>query len=51
MERDMGAAISQIEKKNYPAALQNYGGDIVLVGINYNDKTNIHTCKIKRIKK
>ena len=45
------AAISQIKSKNYPAVLKNYGGDIVLVGINYDDKTKKHTCKIERYEK
>lgn len=42
-------AINQIKEKNYPAVLQDYGGEIVLVGINYNPKTKIHTCEIERI--
>ena len=41
-------AISQIKDRNYPAVLQDYGGEIVLVGINYNPKTKVHTCKIER---
>ncbi|MBR1865528.1 MAG: AAA family ATPase [Lachnospiraceae bacterium] len=45
------AAISQIRNQDYPAALENYGGEIVLVGINYNDKTKEHTCRIERIVK
>ena len=42
-------AIGQIKDRNYPAVLKGYGGDIILVGINYNEKTNAHTCKIERI--
>ena len=42
-------AVAQIREKNYPAVLEGYGGDILLVGINYNEKTNEHTCKIERI--
>lgn len=45
------AAIAQIKNKNYPAIFENYGGDIVLVGINYDDKTKEHTCRIERIEK
>lgn len=43
------AAISQIRNKNYPALLKDYEGEVVLVGVNYNDKTKEHTCKIERI--
>ena len=43
------AAIGQIKKKNYPSALKDYSGEIVLVGINYDEKSKIHTCKIERV--
>ena len=46
-----GAAISQIKEKNYPAVLEEYGGGIVLVGINYDDKTKSHSCEIERVEK
>ena len=42
-------AIGQIKERNYPAVLQDYGGEIVLVGINYDLKTKVHTCKIERM--
>ena len=32
-------------------ALENYGGDILLVGINYNEKSKKHTCRIEEYKK
>ena len=40
-------AIRQIKDKNYPQALMDYGGDILLVGINYDAKNKKHTCKIE----
>ena len=43
------AAIGQIKNKNYPSALKDYGGEIVLVGINYDEKSKTHTCKIERV--
>lgn len=43
------AAIAQIKDRKYPAVLENYGGDIVLVGINYDEKSKTHSCKIERI--
>lgn len=42
-------AIDQIKDRNYPAVLKGYGGELVLVGINYDQKTNDHSCKIERI--
>ena len=42
------SAISQIKQKNYPAVLQNYGGEILLVGINYDLKEKNHQCSIER---
>lgn len=50
-EETAEAAIDQIKRNNYPAILADYCGEIVLVGINYNSKTNEHTCQIERITK
>ena len=41
-------AISQIKRKNYPAKLADYTGDILLVGINYDKESKQHTCKIEK---
>ncbi len=41
-------AIRQIHDRNYPRALQGFGGDIVLVGVSYDAKTKEHSCKIER---
>ena len=41
-------AISQIKKKNYPAKLADYTGDILLVGINYDKESKQHTCSIEK---
>ena len=43
------SAIAQIKKRNYPAILNGYGGELVLVGINYDQKTKEHSCRIERI--
>lgn len=32
-------AIGQIKERNYPQVFEGYGSDILLVGINYNEKT------------
>ena len=40
-------AIGQIKEKNYTQALEAYTGDILLVGINYNQKSKKHECCIE----
>ncbi len=47
---DQGA-ISQIKNHQYPQALENYGGEILMVGINYDEKSHTHTCKIEEYRK
>ena len=42
-------AINQIYEKKYPSALKGYGGSIVLVGINYDQKTKEHSCRIETV--
>ena len=46
-------AIQQIKDRNYQCLPKDFveaGGEIVLVGIDYNTKTKKHTCMIERIK-
>ena len=43
-----GGAIEQIKAKKYTAALKPFAGNIILVGINYDEKTGKHTCTIER---
>lgn len=42
-------AIRQIEKKKYVKGLKDYSGELLLVGINYDKKTKIHTCIISKV--
>ncbi len=42
-------AIKQIKNKQYGESLRDWGGEIVLVGINYDKKTKNHECTIERI--
>ena len=42
------SAMNQIRDRNYPQAFKNYGGDIYLVGINYDADTKKHTCRIEK---
>lgn len=44
-------AIRQIREKGYPDILEKYGGDIVLVGINYDEESKAHSCKIEFVRK
>ena len=44
-------AISQIKNKEYCASLEEYKGNLLMVGINYNKKTREHTCIIEEYKK
>ena len=41
-------AIRQIKEKNYPKVLEQFGGEILLVGISYDANTKEHTCQIER---
>ena len=45
------AAIRQIKSNDYPAILKNYVGEIILVGIDYHEKTDEHSCRIEKISK
>lgn len=43
--------IEQIKKKYYTDCLNDYSGEIVLVGVNYDRKSKEHTCRVEKIKK
>ena len=43
------SAIKQIKEKNYCQALNQYHGDLLFVGICYDENTKEHTCKIERM--
>ena len=49
--REAEGAVKQIRERNYPKVLTNYGGRIVLVGINYDDDTKKHECVIEEYRK
>ena len=44
-------ALNQIKEKHYPELLSDYTGKMVLVGINYDEETKEHSCKIEKIRK
>ena len=45
------SALQQVKDRRYPDSIQNYMGDILLVGINYNKKDKKHECVIETIQK
>ena len=47
-DKSSGGAIAQAKDRNYPAVLEDYGGETVLVGINYDEKKKEHSCVIER---
>lgn len=47
--KDVTTAISQIKEKRYAESLQDYAGEILLVGINYDKKTKEHSCSIEKL--
>jgi hypothetical protein len=49
--KPVDSAIDQIKNRNYPQALENYGSDILLVGVSYDDKTKKHSCWIEKFSK
>lgn len=42
-------ALDQIKSKKYFAALDNYAGDILLVGVSYNPESKEHRCRVERM--
>ena len=45
------SAIDQIKNKRYADSLRDYVGDVVLVGISYDEKTKHHSCLIEHVDK
>ncbi|GFO92481.1 hypothetical protein ANHA31_27880 [Anaerobutyricum hallii] len=45
------SALQQIKDRKYPASIEQYTGDILLVGINYDKKTKKHECVIEQYEK
>lgn len=45
------SGLNQIRQRKYFEALRHYQGNLVLVGINYDEKEKTHTCEIERVVK
>lgn len=50
-DKSTTGALAQIKEKHYTAALHDYAGDLLLVGINYNRDTKKHECVIEKVQK
>ena len=48
-DKPVDTALEQIRARNYPAALAGLGGECVLVGVTYREKTCEHECRIERV--
>ena len=48
-DKSAEGAIAQIKERKYVKALENYSGNILLVGINYDRKSKKHQCVIEDI--
>ena len=44
-------ALTQIREKKYFECMENFTGEILFVGVNYDAETKIHECKIERFVK
>lgn len=49
--KSAGGAIAQIKDRKYGKALEDYSGNLLLVGINYDKKTKKHECVIEEYSK
>lgn len=43
------SAIAQIKNRKYPKVLEEYAGNLLLVGIAYDKKTKAHSCRIEEL--
>lgn len=49
--KNVQTAMQQIKDKKYPTPIENYTGDMLLVGISYDKKTKEHQCMIEKYEK
>ena len=50
-DKSVRAALDQIRDRKYPESVACYAGELLLVGINYNEKTKEHECRIEKYEK
>ena len=49
--KDAKTAIKQIKDKKYPASIESYAGEMLLVGISYDTSSKEHQCVIEKYEK
>ncbi len=49
--KNVQTALQQIKDRKYPDSITSYTGNILLVGINYDEKTKTHECVIEKYNK
>jgi len=45
------SSIYRHRNKHYPAVLEHYNGSLILIDINYDEKSKVHFCKIETVTK
>lgn len=50
-DKTVSGAIAQIKERNYVEALKDYQGNLLLASVNYDKKTEKHTCLIEKVRK
>lgn len=50
-DKSAQGALEQIKNKEYCRSLEEYWGNLLLVGVNYNKKTKEHECVIEELRK
>lgn len=48
-DKSAEGAIEQIKKKKYVKALEDYQGNLLLVGVNYDKESKKHQCVIEEV--
>ena len=50
-DKSARGALEQVKDREYVETLKEYKGNLLLVGVNYDKKTKMHTCVIEKFKK
>ena len=50
-DKSVKAALDQIKDRKYPESVACYAGELLLVGINYDERTKKHECRIEKYEK
>ena len=48
-DKSARGALVQIKNKEYCRSLEEYQGNLILVGVNYDKKTKEHECVIEKV--